>query len=613
MFTRIVVGIDGSRAAASAARAAITLASWNSAEVHLISIVEELPSYISAREEIAREEAEAQHYFRSIHARLHKEATRYGVAITAQVVLLGHEVRQIITYLVQVRADLLVIGHAGHSAVWDTALGATASQLLRHAPCSMLITRASAPAAFLARPAVALDGSPIGWEAYAVALDLAQHARHPLQVLSVIEKPHAALSTTPPTLAPNTTHTSWQTFLPGVQARAAARAAAAGTPIEISTRTGSASETLVAAARELASDLLIIGATGHERPWSQTTGGTAMKVAEEAPCAVLVVRPPVRGILVRDVMTPVPFTAYPDTPLAEILAALLDGKARLIPVISSDGTLCGILTLGYLLRHLDPALATHLTTKRAPTHAHIHLDRLVAGKVAHDSMETRPFVLQPDVPLKVAGRYLATHHITRVPVVETSGHLAGMLSEREVVAALITPQTQAGEAEPLSPTGEAAEEATSEPLTAGMGASRQLSLVVESASLDEVMSALQATPHRLAVVVTHDGHLRGIIDERALLKYALPDEESGRGALLLRLLSLSPAQLLTIIRGHPTEPLTAAALMRPALALPAEMPVAEALARLLDQHGDVGVVVTPQHQPAGLLWRYTALHALVRG
>ncbi len=40
-----------------------------------------------------------------------------------------------------------------------------------------------------------------------------------------------------------------------------------------------------------------LGATGHEHPWSSTTGGTARKVANEVPCAVLLVR---RVIVVDD-------------------------------------------------------------------------------------------------------------------------------------------------------------------------------------------------------------------------------------------------------------------------------------------------------------------------
>jgi nucleotide-binding universal stress UspA family protein len=186
MFTRIVIGVDGSRISEAAAQAALSLAVQSHAQVHLVSVVEELPRYISAREEVAREETEARQYFTTCHQRLQREAERRGVTFTAQI-LVGHEVQQLLADLASRKADLLVIGHAGHSAVSGTGLGSTASQLLRHAPCSVLIARTQAQAPQLARLAVALDGSPLGWEAYAVALDLAQGTRHPLHVVSVAE------------------------------------------------------------------------------------------------------------------------------------------------------------------------------------------------------------------------------------------------------------------------------------------------------------------------------------------------------------------------------------------------------------------------------------------
>jgi nucleotide-binding universal stress UspA family protein len=38
-------------------------------------------------------------------------------------------------------ADLIVIGHSGHSGVWGLFLGTTAEKVSRHAPCSILIVR----------------------------------------------------------------------------------------------------------------------------------------------------------------------------------------------------------------------------------------------------------------------------------------------------------------------------------------------------------------------------------------------------------------------------------------------------------------------------------------
>jgi nucleotide-binding universal stress UspA family protein len=39
------------------------------------------------------------------------------------------------------RADLIVVGHSGHSSVWGRFLGSTAEKTGHHAPCSVLIVR----------------------------------------------------------------------------------------------------------------------------------------------------------------------------------------------------------------------------------------------------------------------------------------------------------------------------------------------------------------------------------------------------------------------------------------------------------------------------------------
>lgn len=609
MLTRLVVGVDGSRLSEAAAQAALSLAVQSHALVHLISVVEELPRYISAREEVAREETEARHYFTTCHQRLQREAERKGVSFTTQIVV-GHEVQQLLSAATSLKADLLVIGHAGHSAVSGTGLGSTASQLLRHAPCSVLIARTQMQVTQLSRLVVALDGSPLGWEAYAVALDLAHGTRHPLQVVSVAEGRAGASEAALQARAAEPSH-SWVTFLLGAQARAAASAATAGVAVDIKMQTGSAREALVTAAREAGADVLILGATGHDYPWSQTVGATAMKVAEDAPCSVLIVRPSRSGAIVRDVMTPASVVAQLETPLSEMLSALLDDRARLIPVVSPEGTVRGVMTLSQLLRQLDPALAERLTQTDSAAQIRTHLEQALEGRTARERMLSNPHVLQIEVPLTVAGRYLTTQGVTRVPVVDAAGHLVGILSEHEVVAALIgfskqstvMPQIAERPAATMSMQG----------LTAGMLADQTTPRLVESASADEVVSVLQASPGRLALVVGDAGRLRGLIDERVLLQRALVGKSRGLTGALQRFLSVAQTNPPTPY--HPGEPLTAAALIRPGVpVVPVEMPVSQALAHLItSQNSDVGVVVTHENQPIGVLWRRAALQALLRG
>jgi nucleotide-binding universal stress UspA family protein len=56
-------------------------------------------------------------------------------------VTIGHPAQELVKAAKDVGADLIVLGHRGHSAIWDTFLGSVAEKVSRHAQCSVLIVR----------------------------------------------------------------------------------------------------------------------------------------------------------------------------------------------------------------------------------------------------------------------------------------------------------------------------------------------------------------------------------------------------------------------------------------------------------------------------------------
>jgi CBS domain-containing protein len=50
-------------------------------------------------------------------------------------------------------------------------------------------------------------------------------------------------------------------------------------------------------------------------------------------------------------------------------------------------------------------------------------------------MTTNPYTLRPDDNIGDAQRLMAEHHVRHVPIVDGSGRLAGMVSQRDVLAA----------------------------------------------------------------------------------------------------------------------------------------------------------------------------------
>lgn len=140
LFQRVVVAVDGSESSWQAFKVAVKLAKQMEAQVWLVSVEERLPHYAATVGEMQEEKEAASRYFQFVHERAKGIASSEGISITTDLVA-GHVAQRIVEYTRQKNADLLVIGHSGHSGVWETFLGTTAEKVSRHAPCSVLIVR----------------------------------------------------------------------------------------------------------------------------------------------------------------------------------------------------------------------------------------------------------------------------------------------------------------------------------------------------------------------------------------------------------------------------------------------------------------------------------------
>jgi nucleotide-binding universal stress UspA family protein len=140
VFGQLLVGYDGSAGSRSALTAALRLARQTGAQVTAVTVQHHLPRYGATVGEVDEERlveaAEARRLANEIQAR----ADEHGMEVTSQVVL-GHAAQELVRAAKDVGADLIVLGHSGHSALWGALLGATTERVSRHAPCSVLIVR----------------------------------------------------------------------------------------------------------------------------------------------------------------------------------------------------------------------------------------------------------------------------------------------------------------------------------------------------------------------------------------------------------------------------------------------------------------------------------------
>jgi len=82
-------------------------------------------------------------------------------------------------------------------------------------------------------------------------------------------------------------------------------------------------------------------------------------------------------------------------------------------------------------------LCQQIPARRSPYRAHQRAGTLMLrGITAGDIMTTPVYTVKPDDPLTRVIALLCTHRISGVPVVDKSGHLMGLVSERDILEAM---------------------------------------------------------------------------------------------------------------------------------------------------------------------------------
>jgi nucleotide-binding universal stress UspA family protein len=145
VFTRIVVGTDGSETAAEAVRQAVDLAKLSGAKLSVVSAYEPVSK---RRVEVERLDAPAdvQHEIgprEDVNLILDAAAAaakREGVEVQTHPVE-GNPADAILTAAEETGADLIVVGNKGMAGARRFLLGSVPNNVSHHAPCSVIIVR----------------------------------------------------------------------------------------------------------------------------------------------------------------------------------------------------------------------------------------------------------------------------------------------------------------------------------------------------------------------------------------------------------------------------------------------------------------------------------------
>ncbi|MEI6776638.1 MAG: DUF190 domain-containing protein [Chloroflexales bacterium] len=143
---------------------------------------------------------------------------------------------------------------------------------------------------------------------------------------------------------------------------------------------------------------------------------------------------------VGEMMLSNPPAVQAEASLAEALDALLESPLRRAVVVGADRIVAGIITDGDVLRRaarrLPDGAISRLATWLNGGKQSAKLQLEERGRIAADTMTSPVVTVRADAPVAEAIRLMMAHKVKALPVVDSDGHLVGIVGRAGVLAAL---------------------------------------------------------------------------------------------------------------------------------------------------------------------------------
>ena len=274
MFKKILLPLDGSKAAEQALFWAKQYAGPDKAEVVLLQVLH--AEYPLEGRPFRAGSAEARAYLQGIE----RELNYSGIPVK---ILLRNEPvpRAIVETACRESCDLLIMTSRGASKVVRWLIGGVAQQVMRLSPIPVLIVRSLIAPSVHEKPRrilVPQDGSPLARTIVPLARDFARFHRADLALLHVRARSHSRRSESSPKKA----FEALQRRAEGLRSR--------GMRVSALVKEGDAAEEILNACRP--GDLLVMTTHGHGGLKRLVLGSVAEKVIHQAPVPVLVHKRP---------------------------------------------------------------------------------------------------------------------------------------------------------------------------------------------------------------------------------------------------------------------------------------------------------------------------------
>ena len=171
-FSKILVGIDGSEESREATRQAAAIAEG---ELTLLAAYDTAPAIVGGTGFYVPIYSDVNLQREAAKEALERARDDIAESLPAGKIVRGHSTKVLLSELEREKDTLLAVGSHGVGRVAGFLLGSTATEVIRKAPCSVLVARRrSESQAFPNKIVVGVDGSPESAVAYVSARLLAE-------------------------------------------------------------------------------------------------------------------------------------------------------------------------------------------------------------------------------------------------------------------------------------------------------------------------------------------------------------------------------------------------------------------------------------------------------
>lgn len=299
---------------------------------------------------------------------------------------------------------------------------------------------------------------------------------------------------------------------------------------------------------------------------------------------------------VKDLMTPAPKRVSLFTSLAEVARLLLSSTFTGLPVVDGENRPVGVISQGDLIYKAGLPMRLGLLAESDRDQVSTILEGL-ALRQAQEVMTRPPVMIEQDKLVTDAVNLMLNKQVKRLPVVDASGRLVGILSRLDVFHTILRecPDWQAFKKQEI---------AVDQRFVSDI-MRRDTSTVFPDTPVEEVIRLIDCNDIQRVCVVDKEGHFLGVISDKDLLA-AFSGRQPGFWNYLASKISLTEhAQLREDLRGK-----TAGEAMNANIVTVAEdAPINEAIRLMLDRAIKRLPVVDAQGKFKGLVSRDALLRA----